>query len=237
VRGVAVAHAVAGARGVEVLAEHETAGLLEPQLLLELQGAHRGDRLEVVVEARYAHPELARDVLDAQRPVEIFAQPLQSSRDAVAVAAQGSDVMEPAALLSHKEPVYDLPRHQRREEARLGRGVQEPDETHHGVQQARVHRAHVDGLHGGMAPRREVTGLDHDRAHDGGVELEDEAQIWSLLRRLGDLGRDGQLGGGDEVMSGIVPVAGVAQPDLLAALGDHAKGGFGHAMLRLRGRG
>ena len=30
----------------------ETAGLLQSLLLLELQGAHRGDRLEVVVEAR-----------------------------------------------------------------------------------------------------------------------------------------------------------------------------------------
>ena len=38
VRGVVVAHAIAGTRGVEVVAEHEAAGLLQPQLLLELQG-------------------------------------------------------------------------------------------------------------------------------------------------------------------------------------------------------
>jgi hypothetical protein len=87
------------------------------------------------------------------------------------------------------------------------------------------------------SPRRGVTGLDHDRADEGGVESEDEAQIWSLLRRLGDLVCDGQSGGGDEVMSGIVPVAGVAQPDLLAALRDHTKGGEGHAVPQLRGRG
>ena len=37
-RDVAVAHAVAGASGVEALAEHEAAGLLQPELLLELQG-------------------------------------------------------------------------------------------------------------------------------------------------------------------------------------------------------
>src|SRR3712207_2274124 len=57
VRGVVVAHAVAGARRVEALTEHQPAGLLQPQLLLELQRAHRGDLLEVVVEARGAHPE------------------------------------------------------------------------------------------------------------------------------------------------------------------------------------
>ena len=38
VRGVVVADAVAGAGRVEVLAQQQTAGLLEPQLLLELQG-------------------------------------------------------------------------------------------------------------------------------------------------------------------------------------------------------
>ena len=41
------------------LPEHQAAGFLQPQLLLELQRAHRGDFLEVLVEARDAHPELA----------------------------------------------------------------------------------------------------------------------------------------------------------------------------------
>src|SRR5829696_4284951 len=49
--------------------------------------------------------------------------------------------MEAADLLSHQEPVDDLPCDQRREEARLGRGVQEPDEPYHGVRQARVQSA------------------------------------------------------------------------------------------------
>ena len=61
------------------------------------------------------------------------------------VATQGRDVMEPAALLfrgAGRRSADD----QRREEARVGRGVQEPDEPHHGVKQSRVQRAHVDGL-------------------------------------------------------------------------------------------
>jgi hypothetical protein len=62
---------VAGARGVEILGQHEMAGLPEPQLLLELQGAHRGNRPEVVVEARDAHPDLPGDVFDPERPVEV----------------------------------------------------------------------------------------------------------------------------------------------------------------------
>src|SRR5215213_8910711 len=99
VRGVRVAHAVAGARGVEILAEHEAAGLLQAHPLLELQGTHRGDRLEVVVEARDAHPQLPGDVFDPERPVEVFAQALQGSSDAVGMAAEDRDLTQPAALL------------------------------------------------------------------------------------------------------------------------------------------
>ena len=48
-------------------------------------------------------------------------------------------------MLSPQQPVDDFPRHRQREEARLGRRVQEPDEPDHGVQEARVKWAHVDG--------------------------------------------------------------------------------------------
>src|ERR687890_2607850 len=131
VRDVAVAYAVAGARGVEVLAEHEASGLLEAHPLLELQRAHRGHRLEVVVEARDAHPRFPRYVLDPQRPVEVLAQALQCPRDAVAVAAQDRDLTQPAALLPFEEPKDDLPGYQRPEEAGLlGGRVQEPEEPH-----------------------------------------------------------------------------------------------------------
>src|SRR5215217_2218059 len=56
---------------------------------------------------------------------------------------EGRGVAEPAALLPYKEPVDDLSGDQRREVARLGRGVQEPNQPHHGVQQASVQRAHI----------------------------------------------------------------------------------------------
>jgi hypothetical protein len=98
VRGVAVAHAEAGTRGVQVLAEHEASGRLEAHPLLELQGAHRGDRIEVVVEARDAHPRLPRYVFDSEWPVEVLAQPLEGFSDAVGVATLDRDLTQPAAL-------------------------------------------------------------------------------------------------------------------------------------------
>src|SRR5215218_9438211 len=106
------------------------AGLLQPHPLLELKRAHRGDRPEVVVEARDAHAELPGDLFHPQRPVEVLAEPLDGPGDAVGVAAEDRDLTEPVALLPREEPEDDLPGYQRPEEARfLGGGVQEPDET------------------------------------------------------------------------------------------------------------
>src|SRR5205823_12548335 len=50
VGGVVVAHAIGRTGRVEVFAQHQTTGLLEPQLLLELRGAHRRDGLEVLAQ-------------------------------------------------------------------------------------------------------------------------------------------------------------------------------------------
>lgn len=68
-----IAHAKPGACGVDAFAEHQAAGLLQPYLLLELQGAHRGDRLDVV-KARDTHTELTRDLLDLERLVAVLQQ-------------------------------------------------------------------------------------------------------------------------------------------------------------------
>jgi hypothetical protein len=65
VGGVVVAHAIGRTRRIEIFAQHQTAGLLEPQLLLELQGAQRRDGLEVVVEPRDAHAQFSCDLFDA----------------------------------------------------------------------------------------------------------------------------------------------------------------------------
>src|SRR5437870_3961248 len=55
---VVVADAVSGFAGIEVLAEHQPPRFLEAQVLLELQWAHCGHRLEVGVEAGHAHTQL-----------------------------------------------------------------------------------------------------------------------------------------------------------------------------------
>src|SRR5262245_9794603 len=88
-----------------------------------------------------------------------------------------------------------------------------------------------------MAPRRTVAGLDQDRADQGGVKLEDNAQIGPLGRRFDDPACDRQRGRGDEVLCGVVAVEAIAEQELLAALRDHAEGREGHAMPQPGGRG
>jgi hypothetical protein len=71
------------------------------------------------MEARDTHPQLARDILDAQRLVEVVPQPLDRLGDTVGGATQGRELMEPATLRAQQEPVNDLPDHQRCQEARF----------------------------------------------------------------------------------------------------------------------
>src|SRR2546428_3795468 len=65
VGSVLVSHAIGRTGRIEVFAQHQTPGLLEPQLFLELQGTHRRDGFEVMVEPGDAHAQLSREILDA----------------------------------------------------------------------------------------------------------------------------------------------------------------------------
>ena len=235
-RGVVVTNAVGRARCVEALTEHQPAGLLKPQPLLELQGAHGGDGFEVVMEPRDAHPKLAGDAVNSKRLVKVFLEALNSLGDVGSIAAQSRNVAEPVTLFSHPEPVDDFPRDQRREEGSFARGVQKPDESHHSIQQACIQRAYVDGFHIGMdfagAPSPASTMTEPTRV---GSSSRRRAKIRPLLRRLEDVTHKGQLGCDKKVVRGVVQVALVTEKDLLAALGNHAKGRIGHTVKRLRG--
>src|SRR4051812_4308687 len=62
-RGVLVADAIPRTPGIQVLTEEQAPGLLEPEVLLELQGAQRGYRLEVMVKGGHAHPQVPGEAL------------------------------------------------------------------------------------------------------------------------------------------------------------------------------
>src|SRR6266568_7162971 len=135
VGGVVVPHAIGCTCRVEVFAQHQTAGLLQPQLLLELRGAHRCDGLEVLAQPGDAHAQLSRESLNAQWLVEVVAQSCDRSGDGGGVAPQDCQVTEPTTLLSYQEPIDNFPCDQRPEDPRFVRGIQQPREPHEGVQQ------------------------------------------------------------------------------------------------------
>ena len=140
-------------------------------------------------------------------------------------------------MLSRQKPVDNFPRDQRHEDPRFGRRIQEPDEPHYSVQQVRIQRADIHGPHVSMAWRRRVTGLNHDRADEGGRQFQAETEVWPLLRCFENPADGGQLDAGKQVMCRVVPVAAVTQQDLLAPLRNHAQGWLQHAVKRLQRHG
>ncbi len=200
VGGVSIPHAIGRTRRVEVFAQHQTAGLLQPQPLLELQGAHRRDGLEVVMEPRDAHAQLSREALDAQWLVEVSAESPDCSGDVRGVAPLDRQVTEPGSLLSSQESVDNFPRDQRQEDRRVGRGVQEPREPHDGVQQVPIQRADGDGPHISMISRRGVTGFNEDRTDEGGGEFQAQTEVGPFLRCFQDLADAGQLDSSEKIL-------------------------------------
>jgi len=201
-------------------------------MLLVLQGAHRRHRLEVVVKARDAHPQFLRE---ACRSVAADRSPCGAARRlprCVRGAAEERQVTEPASLLSHQQPVDDLPRDQRPQDARLGRPVHEPRQAHRGIQEVRVQRAHVD------RPARRPGTVKRDgppppspsrrepgRAPDGGSDT----AVPPTPRRPGPRWVARRWRAGSEP---VIAVAAVAQLDLLAPLRDDAEGRLGGAVKR-----
>ena len=69
---VIVSHSHAGAGSVKVLTEHQSTGLLQTQLFLELDRTHRGNALELMMKTGNAHAQATGDVFYVQRLTDIF---------------------------------------------------------------------------------------------------------------------------------------------------------------------
>src|SRR5438552_683060 len=132
--------------------------------------------------------------------VEVLTESSDRSGNVGGVAPLKSKVTEPATLLSHQESVYNFPRDQRQEDPRFGRGIQESDEPHEGVQQVPIQWTDVDGSHIVMPWRRGVTGLNHDRTDDGGGKFQAETEVGPLLRGFQDLTDAGQLDSSEQIL-------------------------------------
>jgi hypothetical protein len=123
VRSIVIPHPVGNTGSVKVLPQHQTASLLEPQLLLELQRTHGSDRFEVMVKARNAHAKLSCNAFNPDRLVKVFAKSIDGFGDVVGVATQNSNLTQPSTLLSQEEAINDFPLNQGCENMCFRRGI------------------------------------------------------------------------------------------------------------------
>ena len=94
----------------------------------------------MVVKARNAHPQLARDLLDLERLVVVLAQTPNRPRDAARVSPRRShEVAEARALSPSQQPVDDLPLDERRKYPLLAGLIDKPDEPDDRVEQVCVY--------------------------------------------------------------------------------------------------
>jgi hypothetical protein len=126
---VVVADAVGGAGSVEVFCEHKATRFLQAQAFLELQRAHRRNRLKVVVETRNTHAQIARDSFNLKRLVEVLTETNNRGGNVRSVAAQVGEVAKSISLCPQQETVDNLPHDKRHEDARFGWAIEQLDET------------------------------------------------------------------------------------------------------------
>ena len=97
-----------GACGIQAVIEHAFPGYMQPKLLLVLKGAHRGQRSEMMVQSRYAHPSHGREFLHPQRLGVVHSQPFDCLGCPMALLSQSCDCAEMLSLRTAKQSEDDL---------------------------------------------------------------------------------------------------------------------------------
>ncbi len=106
--GTLIADFEGGTCCIQTLIEHAFSGYMQSKLLLVLQGAHRGERTELVVQGRYAHPRHGREFLNAQGLSVVHPEPLDRLGRTVALLAECSDGAEMFPLRAAKQAEDDF---------------------------------------------------------------------------------------------------------------------------------
>src|SRR3989442_2543017 len=67
-----------------------------------------------------------------------------------------------------------------------------------------------------------MTGLHEDLTDEGRSKIQARTEEWTLLRCFQNLTDVGQIDCHEQIVEGVIPVAALAQQELLATLGNHA---------------
>ena len=139
-----VAYSQPRAARIHLAGQHQTLGLVQAQPLVILQRAHARDLLEMPVEGRCAHVDLAGQLAHQQGFAVVLAEPVRSLGDAVGLGAVGIELTQPGALRPDEQQVVDLPDDQRRKDGDPFRRIQQAGQTQEGIQQFGAGRAQDD---------------------------------------------------------------------------------------------
>ncbi len=199
---------------------------MQPQLLLELQRAHAGDRLEVVVQCRDGHAAFLGQFLDAQAAREVLPQPGDCLGRPVALAVQPDDLPQTFTCGTHQQSIQDLPPNPPASIGiSLGRSSR-PTSPQHRIEKIHGHRRRDDT--GVRLHRLTVMPIHVEHQLPRHVEIEEqlEGSVGSFPARLFDIDDGRQTDRGQQEGSFVVAKSGLAESDMLRASTDHAKAGL-----------
>ncbi len=190
------------------------------------------------MQGRRAHPRLGRQLLDAERLVEVLGDPADGPLDLTHAAVGPGDLGQARPLVAQQHAIEDLAFDQRGQDSGLARRVDQPDHAHHRVQQGRIDLADRHGPdqrpgvlgQGRLAAQLQQQVADHRR-----VEIHAERQIGFFWRGLDHLADHRQVDRRHQVVQRVVDQHRSAAQHLLAALRHHADRRAKDAMLRLGG--
>src|SRR5690242_8259955 len=131
---------------------------------------------------RGTHSQLACQLLDPERLVELMREPLDGASEACGVAVQQGHMPESGSLLADQEPIDNLSCDQRHQNGYAGWGLQESDETHHSIQQVHIHWTDGDSPHPNRARKRGAPRFHYDCTDERRVKFQAETEEWLLLR-------------------------------------------------------
>src|SRR5450756_882725 len=93
---------------IRLVCDHATAGLVEPDMLLILKRADRGDGFKAVVKNGYAHTRECSDRLEIEALGVMIADPSHSLSDVHQARVGARNLTEQAAMRTHQQPKHEF---------------------------------------------------------------------------------------------------------------------------------
>ncbi len=172
-RGAVVPHPVADAGHVVRPVGHHQPRRLQPDLLLELDRAHRRHRMEVPVERGDAHPGGTRQVLHPEGLGVVVPDPADRPGHVVQAAVGEAQLTDRLTLFPRHQQPEDLPLEQRDQHPAVARPVQQTQQADDGVDQLGRCLADRDPRPGRPTRPRQVArpGPQHQLRDDGRLQF------------------------------------------------------------------